>query len=77
VGAQVSSVGSTPLESPEADEATAKGSRVATERDINICSACGRDEAIRDFTEQPPVPPDEWPVEERREWNELLPGERP
>src|SRR5262245_60600689 len=34
-------------------------SRVA---DIWICSACGTDEAMRDFGGAPPIPPDEWPV---------------
>ena len=28
----------------------------------HICSACGADEAMRDFTGAPPIPPDEWPV---------------
>lgn len=27
-----------------------------------ICSACGQDEAMRDYTRQPPIPPDDWPV---------------
>lgn len=34
-------------------------SRVAR---IYICSACGTAEALRDFHQLPPVPPDEWPV---------------
>lgn len=28
-----------------------------------ICSACGRDEAMRDLMHLPPIPPDDWPVE--------------
>lgn len=28
-----------------------------------ICSRCGRDEAMRDLMHLPPVPPDDWPVE--------------
>ncbi len=32
-----------------------------------ICSPCGQDEAMRDFTREPPVPPDEWPIEARKE----------
>jgi hypothetical protein len=35
-------------------------SRVA---DIDICSPCGQDEAMRDFSGSPPIPPDEWPIE--------------
>jgi hypothetical protein len=27
-----------------------------------ICSACGRDEGMRDFAGAPPIPPEEWPV---------------
>lgn len=27
-----------------------------------ICSACGQDEAMRDYTQQPPIPPNDWPV---------------
>ncbi len=34
-------------------------SRVAR---IDICTPCGQDEAMRDFTGSPPVPPYEWPV---------------
>ena len=34
-------------------------SRVAQ---IHICSPCGQDEALRDFRQLPPIPPDEWPV---------------
>lgn len=30
---------------------------------IEICSACGRDEAMRDFLRLAPVPPDQWPIE--------------
>jgi hypothetical protein len=46
------------------------GSRIAVERDIHICDACGRDEALRDFARQPPVPPAEWPTE-RGDWERL------
>ena len=28
-----------------------------------ICSPCGTDEAMRDFSGEPPVPPSEWPIE--------------
>lgn len=35
-------------------------SRVAP---IDICTPCGTDEAMRDFTGAGPVPPDEWPIE--------------
>ena len=28
----------------------------------HICSACGTDEAMRDFTGQGPIPLDEWPI---------------
>jgi hypothetical protein len=31
---------------------------------VYICSSCGRDEAMRDFTGEPPVPPGDWPVKE-------------
>ena len=34
-------------------------SRVAK---VNICTACGTEEAMRDFAGEPPIPPDEWPV---------------
>jgi hypothetical protein len=34
-------------------------SRVAR---IDICSACGQDEAMRDFTGASPIPPYEWPI---------------
>lgn len=34
-------------------------SRVAS---VYICSPCGVDEAMRDFAQSGPVPPDEWPV---------------
>lgn len=34
-------------------------SRVAR---IDICTPCGHDEAMRDFQNLPPIPPDEWPV---------------
>ena len=27
-----------------------------------ICSDCGQDEAMRDFSGEPPVPPDQWPL---------------
>jgi hypothetical protein len=27
-----------------------------------ICSACGTDEAMRDFTGAAPIPPTDWPV---------------
>jgi hypothetical protein len=30
-----------------------------------ICTPCGSDEAMRDYTRQPPVPPDEWPLNPR------------
>jgi hypothetical protein len=33
---------------------------------LYVCSACGQDEAMRDFTGSPPVPPDEWPINRRR-----------
>lgn len=29
-----------------------------------ICSWCGQDEALRDLTGAPPIPPDEWPTGE-------------
>lgn len=35
-------------------------SRVAQ---IYICSPCGQDEAMRDFGNAAPIPPDEWPIE--------------
>lgn len=34
-------------------------SRVA---DIYICSECGTDEAMRDHAQEPPIPPNEWPI---------------
>jgi hypothetical protein len=33
-----------------------------TDNQTYICSACGTDEAMRDFTGAPPIPPSEWPV---------------
>ena len=27
-----------------------------------ICSPCGQEEAMRDFTGEPPIPPSEWPI---------------
>jgi hypothetical protein len=38
------------------------GSRVGLSRDILICSLCGSLEAMRDYHELPPIPPNEWPV---------------
>lgn len=37
-------------------------SRVTHNRNIPICTPCGSDEAQRDATGRPPVPPDEWPL---------------
>lgn len=34
-------------------------SRVAR---IDICTPCGQDEALRDFTRASPIPPYEWPI---------------
>jgi len=28
----------------------------------HVCSWCGTDEAMRDFTGEPPLPPSEWPI---------------
>jgi hypothetical protein len=36
-------------------------SRVA---EIDICTPCGLDEALRDVSRLPPIPPNEWPVAE-------------
>ena len=30
-----------------------------------ICSACGQDEAMRDYNGEPPIPPNEWPIGRR------------
>lgn len=27
-----------------------------------ICSECGTEEAMRDFSQLPPIPPDQWPI---------------
>ncbi|MGV9316686.1 hypothetical protein ACWDR0_31560 [Streptomyces sp. NPDC003691] len=40
----------------------ASASRILVERSVRICSACGEDEAVRDYSGQAPVPPREWPV---------------
>lgn len=37
-------------------------SRVTQDRDITICGPCGRDEAVRDMSGLPPIPPGEWPI---------------
>lgn len=37
-------------------------SRITEDRNIKICGPCGRDEAVRDMAQLPPIPPGEWPV---------------
>ncbi|MFE3557344.1 hypothetical protein ACFXKW_21115 [Streptomyces sp. NPDC059193] len=53
------------------------GSRVATERDVQICGDCGVDEAVRDALGLAPIPYGEWPVRERLTWDDVrtVPGE--
>lgn len=42
--------------------------------DIEICSACGEDEAIRDFLGLDAIPADEWPMEGplTLEWEDIF-----
>jgi hypothetical protein len=32
------------------------------DRDIEICQACGLDEATREASGLPPIPPGDWPI---------------
>ncbi|MCX5174262.1 transposase family protein [Streptomyces virginiae] len=45
-----------------ANPATLTGSRTTTARHLPICNPCGTDEAVRDHTGQPPIPPTDWPI---------------
>ncbi|MCX4722034.1 transposase family protein [Streptomyces virginiae] len=45
-----------------ANPATLTGSRTTTTRHLPICNPCGTDEALRDHTGQPPIPPTDWPI---------------
>lgn len=35
-----------------------------TDNATDICSPCGQDEAMRDWGKLPPIPPDEWPIDQ-------------
>ncbi|MFI6372430.1 hypothetical protein [Streptomyces sp. NPDC050546] len=36
--------------------------RLTVDREVQICSACGSDEAVREATGRAPVPFGEWPI---------------
>jgi len=44
---------------------------------LYVCSACGQDEAMRDFNDLPPIPPDEWPLHSEGQYGIGNPGVKP
>lgn len=49
----------------EAMDVPPGGSRMAVDRELDICGPCCSDEAYRDAAGDPPIPPNEWPVRRR------------
>jgi hypothetical protein len=47
---------------PAYDEGFTPPALSRMDNETYICSACGQDEAMRDYMKQPPIPPDDWPV---------------
>ncbi|MBB5916886.1 hypothetical protein BJY24_005798 [Nocardia transvalensis] len=49
-------------------------SRMTVERELQICSRCGTDEAARDAARLPPIEPSAWPVAGGMDWGSVASG---